>query len=231
MIELQGVSKVYRRGSSPVHALRSVTLSIPADSFTIIMGPSGSGKSTLLYLIGCLDTPTEGKIFFDGQDLGILSSNERAELRGRRIGFVFQDFRLISNLSAVENVELPLLLGGMKRSEARRRAEAALEQVGLAARVEHRPTELSGGETQRVAIARALINSPRLILADEPTGNLDSEAGARVFEILRTLNERGRSLIMVTHNPAFTAAADVLVVMRDGRLMEADCPTREVVQS
>lgn len=232
MIVLQGVTKVYRRGATSVYAVRGVTLTIPDNAFTIIMGPSGSGKSTLLYLIGCLDTPTEGQITLDGQDLSRLSSNERAEIRGKKMGFVFQDFRLISNLSALENVELPLLLRGTRRSHARVKARETLERMGLGERLDHRPTELSGGESQRVAIARALVNDPRVILADEPTGNLDSEAGARVFGLLRSLTEEGRQLIMVTHNPAFTAEADQVVYMVDGRPVKVDRPLqKEVIAS
>lgn len=229
MIELRGVSKTYRRGTHDVHAVRDVDLDIPSGRFTIIMGPSGSGKSTLLYLIGCLDTPTAGSIILDGKDLAKLSSNARARLRGRRIGFVFQSFHLISNLSAVENVELPLLLGGARRAEARRRAQAVLARVGLEARLNHRPTELSGGELQRVAIARALINDPDLILADEPTGNLDTATGAQVFSFLKDLKDGGKTCIMVTHNPAFADEADALVCMRDGRPVEAHCAMREVI--
>ncbi len=229
MIELRGVSKTYHRGTHDVHAVRDVDLDIPSGQFTLIMGPSGSGKSTLLYLIGCLDTPTAGSITLDGEDLARLSSNARAQLRGRRIGFVFQSFHQISNLSAVENVELPLLLAGVKRAGARSRAEAALDRVGLAPRLHHRPTELSGGELQRVAIARALINDPDLILADEPTGNLDTATGTQVLGFLKELKDGGKTCIMVTHNPAFADEADVVVLMRDGRQVEAHCAMREMI--
>lgn len=231
MIELSGVSKVYRRGSNTVSALRDVDLHVPAGHFTIIMGPSGSGKSTLLYLIGCLDTPTSGSIILDGKNFASLSSNERADLRARHIGFVFQSFHQISNLTAVENVELPLLLGGTSRREARGRAEAALERVGLRERLHHRPTELSGGELQRVAIARSLINDPDLVLADEPTGNLDTEAGARVLSFLKELKDGGRTPIVVTHNPEFAKHADFLVCMRDGRRVEPSSAIREEVRT
>lgn len=220
MIELRGVSKVYRRGANAVHAVRDLDLDIPSGLFNVIMGPSGSGKSTLLYLIGCLETPTTGTILLDGKDLASLSSNARAEMRGRQIGFVFQSFHLIANLSAIENVELPLLLRGVARVAAHRSAREALERVGLGMRFSHRPTELSGGELQRVAIARALINDPSLILADEPTGNLDTEAGTQVFAFLKELKDGGRTPIVVTHNPGFAEQAEFLVCMRDGQRVD-----------
>ena len=230
MISLKSVSKIYRRGANEVSAVRNLDLDIPSGAFSVIMGPSGSGKSTLLHLIGCLDTPTEGKILLNGTDLAALSSNERAELRARRIGFVFQSFNQISNLSAAENVELPMLLSGVSRTKARERARSALERVGLDARRSHRPTELSGGELQRVAIARALINDPDVILADEPTGNLDTETGGQVTRLLRNLKSEGSTPIVVTHNPEFEEFADFLVHMRDGQRVDClDRSRREVV--
>jgi len=221
MISLRKVSKTYQRGSQAVHAVRDLDLDLPFREFSVITGPSGSGKSTLLHLIGCLDTPTAGEIHLGDADLARLSSNQRADLRAQRIGFVFQRFNQISNLSAAENVELPMLLGRVSRSAARRRARAALEQVGLGARVHHRPTELSGGELQRVAIARALINGPDVVLADEPTGNLDSATGEQVISLLKSLKDEGTTPVVVTHNRDIAATADVLVCMQDGRRADA----------
>jgi len=221
MISLDRVSKCYRREPNMVHALRDLDLDIPLGVFTIVMGPSGSGKSTLLHLIGCLDTPTAGRIELEGTNLAELSTNQRAELRSRRIGFVFQSFHQISNLSAIENVELPMLLSGATRRTARARARTALERVSLGDRADHRPTELSGGELQRVAIARALINDPDLILADEPTGNLDTETGEQVTRLLRQLAGRGSTPIVVTHNPEYAEFADSLVYLRDGRQVDS----------
>ena len=221
MISLSNVKKIYHRGANEVRALRGLDLDIPAGVFTVIMGPSGSGKSTLLHLIGCLDTPTAGNIELDGTSLSHLSSNERAELRARMIGFVFQSFNQIPNLSAVENVELPMLLARVSRTEARTRARAALEQVGLGERIGHRPSELSGGELQRVAIARALVNNPDIVLADEPTGNLDTQIGEQVISMLMHLKDKGKTPIIVTHNPEVGNIADFLVHMRDGKRVES----------
>ena len=231
MIALKNVSKTYRRGVNTIRAVREIDLEIPFGIFTVIMGPSGSGKSTLLYLIGCLDTPSAGEIWLEGRSLAGLNPNERAELRGQRIEFVFQSFHQISNLSAVENVELPMLLGGTSRAEARGRGRAALERVGLGPRLHHRPNELSGGELQRVAIARALINDPDLVLADEPTGNLDTEAGEQVVSILKDLKSGGRAPVVVTHNPEFSTQADFLVYMRDGRRVDFRERSGQEVQS
>jgi len=230
MIALKNVSKTFERGANTIRAVREIDLEIPFGIFTVIMGPSGSGKSTLLYLIGCLDTPSAGEIWLEGRSLAGLNPNERAELRGQRIGFVFQSFHQISNLSAVENVELPMLLGGTSRAEARGRGRAALERVGLGLRLHHRPNELSGGELQRVAIARALINDPDLVLADEPTGNLDTEAGEQVISILKELKSGGRAPIVVTHNPEFASRADFLVYMRDGRRVDSRDRSGQEVQ-
>ena len=220
MISLRKVEKTYYRGPNEVRAIRGLDLDIPPGVFTVIMGPSGSGKSTLLHLIGCLDTPTAGDVQLDGTNLSHLSSNDRAELRARKIGFVFQSFNQIPNLSAVENVELPMLLGRVSRTEARTRAKAALDQVGLGKRIGHRPSELSGGELQRVAIARALVNNPDIVLADEPTGNLDTQTGEQVISMLIQLKEKGKTPIIVTHNPDVGTIADFLVHMRDGKRVE-----------
>lgn len=221
MISLRNVYKVYHRGTSEVRAVQEFTLDVPDGAFAAVIGPSGSGKSTLLHLIGCLDTPTAGEIELDGMDLARLSSNGRAELRARQLGFVFQKFNLLPNLSAVENVELPLLLAGSARQDARRRAQAALRQVNLGDRMLHRPAELSGGEQQRVAIVRALVNDPHVILADEPTGNLDTVTGEQVIRLLKELKGQGKTAIVVTHNLEIAADADFVVFMRDGRRVES----------
>jgi len=221
MISLRDVHKVYHRGENEVRAVQGLTLDVPDGAFAAVIGPSGSGKSTLLHLIGCLDTPTAGEIELDGMDLSRLSSNGRAELRARRVGFVFQKFNLLPNLSAVENVELPLLLAGSARPDARRRAQAALRQVNLEDRMHHRPAELSGGEQQRVAIVRALVNNPHVILADEPTGNLDTVTGEQVIRLLKELKGQGKTAIVVTHNLEIAAVADFVVYMRDGRRVES----------
>jgi len=229
MISLRNVHKTYHPGRNEVRAVRGLDLDVPPGVLAVIMGPSGSGKSTLLHLIGCLDTPTAGDIELDGVSLAALSSNERAELRARRVGFVFQKFNLIPNLSAVENVELPMLFGGVSRALARGKARAALERVGLTERAAHRPTELSGGEQQRVAIARAVVNDPDVILADEPTGNLDTETGERVLLLLREWKGQGKTEIVVTHNPEVASLADFLIFMRDGKRADSlDRPRPEV---
>jgi putative ABC transport system ATP-binding protein len=230
MISLRNVHKTYHPGPNEVRAVRGVDLDVPPGVLAVIMGPSGSGKSTLLHLIGCLDTPTAGEIELDGANLSQLSSDARAELRARRIGFVFQKFNLIPNLSAVENVELPMLLAGVSRHEARTTARAALERVALKERADHRPAELSGGEQQRVAIARALVNSPDVILADEPTGNLDTETGERVLLLLKELKGQGKTAIVVTHNPEVASLADFLVYMRDGKRVDSLERTRQEVR-
>ncbi|TFH10690.1 MAG: ABC transporter ATP-binding protein [Candidatus Atribacteria bacterium] len=221
MISLLGVEKTYQRGANQVHALRGLDLEIASSEFTIIMGPSGSGKSTLLHLVGCLDTPSAGQILFEGTDLVQLSSTQRAEFRRRRIGFIFQRFNQIPNLSAQENVELPLLLSGAPRRQAHEQARSALRQVGLAERSSHRPSELSGGELQRVTVARALVNNPDAILADEPTGNLDMETGDQVISMLRHLKDEGRACIVVTHNPELAIPGDSLVYVRDGKRVDS----------
>jgi putative ABC transport system ATP-binding protein len=217
MMELQEVAKSYPQGRRMVHALRGVSLKISAGEFVSIMGPSGSGKSTLLHLVGALDVPTSGRVLFDGRDLQTLSDTERSLLRRNRIGFIFQFFNLLPTLTAVENVALPLLLGGGNRRQARERALAGLSQVGLSDRAGHFPEEISGGEMQRVAIARALVTEPEAILCDEPTGNLDSVTSKEILAMLRSLPEEGRrSVVMVTHDPQAAGYADRLVMIRDG---------------
>ena len=218
VIEAQGLARTYRLGSTEVQALRGVDLRIAPGEFAALMGPSGSGKSTLMHLLGCLDTPTAGKYRLEGRDVSGLSHDERARLRNSRIGFVFQTFNLLPLLSALDNVALPLLYQG-RTPDVKKRATTALEQVGLAERVEHRPTELSGGERQRVAIARALVVEPALLLADEPTGNLDSKTGEEILRLLEDLHASGRTLLLVTHDAGVAAHAGRIVQMQDGQIV------------
>jgi putative ABC transport system ATP-binding protein len=218
LARLARASKAYRRGASEVRALEAVDLSVDEGECLAIMGPSGSGKSTLLSLLGCLDRPSEGDVFLDGVPVAALQDKERSRLRNRTIGFVFQSFHLIPQLTVLENVETPLLYGAVPAAEWRSRARAALDTVGLTHRADHRPTELSGGEAQRAAIARALVGSPRLILADEPTGNLDSTTGEEIAGLLFALNAQGRTVVLVTHNEALARRAERIVRLRDGRI-------------
>ncbi|NLG68086.1 MAG: ABC transporter ATP-binding protein [Firmicutes bacterium] len=217
-IRLQGVSKVYGRGESAVVALRDVDLTVAPGEYVAITGPSGSGKSTLMHLLGCLDRPTSGKILIEGQDVTRLSEPRLAALRNRRIGFVFQSFHLMPRETVLRNVEWPLIYAGLPPARRRERALQVLSQVGMAHRVRHRPQELSGGERQRVAIARALVNDPAFILADEPTGNLDSANGEQVLALLEELNAQGRTVILVTHDMGIAHRARRLIRVRDGRV-------------
>jgi putative ABC transport system ATP-binding protein len=229
LVEVRGLSRIYRSaGGVEVAALRGVDLTVEEGEMVAIMGPSGSGKSTLMNLLGCLDRPTEGSYFLDGQEVSRLSPDELARLRNRRIGFVFQGFNLLARTSALENVELPLLYAGISdAAERRRRAWEALEAAHIAHRAAHTPAELSGGEQQRVAIARALVMHPALILADEPTGNLDSRTSDEVMELFRALNtDRGLTLILVTHEADVGARCRRLVAMRDGRVVADGTPER-----
>jgi putative ABC transport system ATP-binding protein len=217
LIELDRVSKVYGSGPAAVKAVDEVSLSVPVGDFLAVMGPSGSGKSTLMHILGCLDSPTSGRYLFAGEDVSRLSEAELAYVRNRRIGFVFQQFHLLPRLTAWRNVELPLLY-----REATRRREAALQaldHVGLGDRVEHRPTEMSGGQQQRVAIARALVTDPDLILADEPTGNLDSGSSHEILGMLQRLNRDGRTVVLITHDAEIAKTANRVVRMLDGRLV------------
>lgn len=221
LLDLKGITKEYKLGKTIVRALRGLDLNIEEGEIVAIMGPSGSGKSTLMHIVGALDTPTGGTAILDGQDLQQLKERQLVTLRGKKVGFVFQTFNLIQTLSAQQNVELPMIFQGIRKGERARRAKELLSKVGLANRVRHRPNELSGGERQRVAIARALANDPEIILADEPTGNLDSESGAPILALLKKLStDDGRTVIIVTHDPDATAIADRIVRLRDGCVVE-----------
>ena len=216
MIELKNVTKVYQMGTQEVHALRGVDLTVEKGEYVAIMGPSGSGKSTLMNIIGCLDVPTTGSYMLDDTDVSDMSDDQQARIRNQQIGFVFQQFNLLPRTKALKQVALPLMYAGMGRQERNRRAKEALESVGLADRLDHRPDELSGGQQQRVAIARALATEPGLILADEPTGALDSETGAELLELFADLNRRGITIVTVTHDPQVGGAARRAVHLRDG---------------
>jgi putative ABC transport system ATP-binding protein len=215
VITLEGITKVYRTGEVEVAALKGISLHIPEGEFVAIMGPSGSGKSTLMNLIGCLDQPSSGRYILDGYDVSALTDDQLAWIRNRKIGFVFQSYNLIPRASAVHNVEMPLIYAGdnLQRKE---RAMAALESVGLLERAGHLPNELSGGQQQRVAVARALVTDPAILLADEPTGNLDSESSLEIMKLLRDLNQQGRTIVLITHEPDIAAFASRVVRVRDG---------------
>jgi putative ABC transport system ATP-binding protein len=218
VLRLDSVSKVYGRGDAAVHALRDVSFTVSTGDFVAVTGPSGSGKSTLMHILGCLDIPSSGSYSFGGEQVGRMDEQQLAGVRNRRIGFVFQQFQLLPTLSAWRNVELPLLYRNAR--DRKGMALRALEQVGLADRVNHKPTELSGGQQQRVAIARALVTDPDLILADEPTGNLDSVSSRDVLAILRSLNDSGRTVVLITHDPNVAAIPRRMLAMTDGRLRE-----------
>jgi putative ABC transport system ATP-binding protein len=221
-IVLADVKKTYQMGDQTVHALAGVDLSIAAGEFTAIMGPSGSGKSTMMNILGCLDRPTEGSYILDGQEVATLGDDELAITRNKKIGFVFQSFNLLPRMDALENVALPLVYAGVGKAERTGRAAKALAMVGLEERMHHLPNELSGGQRQRVAIARALVNDPTIIMADEPTGNLDTKSGDEVMGIFQSLNDLGRTVILVTHEPDIAAHARRVVHVRDGRIVRDD---------
>jgi putative ABC transport system ATP-binding protein len=228
MIEMEDITKTYEMGTQQVHALRGVTLTIADGDFVAIVGASGSGKSTLMNIIGCLDQPTDGTYILDEIDVSDMDDNDLARIRNERIGFVFQQFNLLARTVALKQVALPLMYGGVSRSERMDRSRAALESVGLGDRIDHRPDELSGGQQQRVAIARALVTRPSLILADEPTGALDTQSGEEILKLFEQLNQEGITLVVVTHDPEVAARARRQITLRDGliisdttRVMEA----------
>jgi putative ABC transport system ATP-binding protein len=220
LIQLTGVTKTYDAGELAVQALRGIDLAIEKGQMAAVIGPSGSGKSTLMHILGCLDAPSKGRYVLDGQDVSTLSSFQLAGVRNRKIGFVFQTFNLLPKASLLRNVELPLLYAGIGSAERRERAGAALERVGLGDRLKHRPSELSGGQRQRAAIARALVNEPSLILADEPTGNLDTKTGLEILRIFHEMHERGETIVIVTHDPRIAEQCQRLVQIVDGRIQD-----------
>lgn len=227
VIHVEELAREYQMGAERVQALRGLTLTIRRNEYVAIMGPSGSGKSTLMNLMGCLDTPSGGSYWLNGQEVSRLTDDALARVRNREIGFVFQTFNLLPRASALHNVELPLVYAGVPSRERRQRAERALAQVGLENRMQHRPNELSGGQRQRVAIARALVNDPSLLLADEPTGNLDSTTSEEIMKVFEELHVQGQTIVVVTHEPSIAAHAERVVVLRDGRL-DSDTRTERV---
>lgn len=221
MLEIKKVKKIYQMGKVKVEALRGVSFYVDKGEFVAIMGPSGSGKSTLMHIIGCLDKPTEGSFIIGGKDMSKLNDDKLAEIRNKRIGFVFQQFNLLSRTSILNNVETPLIYAGVKTKLRRELAQQALERVGLGDRIKHKPNEISGGEKQRAAIARALVNNPLIILADEPTGNLDTKTGEEIMKIFYKLHQEGHTIIMVTHEAEIARHAHRIIHLRDG-LIEKD---------
>jgi len=226
VIQALNLRRAYPMGDKAVLALRGVDLLIRRNEYVAIMGPSGSGKSTLMNLLGCLDTPTDGEYWLNGQEVSRMSDDALARVRNREIGFVFQTFNLLPRATALHNVELPLIYAGVPAPERSRRARQALERVGLAQRAAHRPSELSGGQRQRVAIARALVNRPSLLLADEPTGNLDSTTSEEIMKVFGDLRAQGQTIVVVTHEPSIAGCAERLVVLRDGRVDSDSAPVK-----
>ena len=220
-LSVRSIAKIYQLGSVEVHALRGVSFEVETNDYVAIMGPSGSGKSTMMNLLGCLDRPTSGHYILDGEDVSTLGEDELADIRNRKIGFVFQTFNLLPRSNVFQNVELPLIYAGVSRARRRKVVEEAIDRVGLTERVHHRPTELSGGQRQRVAIARALVNRPSMLLADEPTGNLDSATGAEIMQLFAELHRAGNTVLLVTHETEMAQHAHRIIRLRDG-LIESD---------
>ncbi len=229
LISIKNMNKTYIMGSEKVEALKDVTINIRKNEYVALMGPSGSGKSTLMNLMGCLDSPTRGEYWLNGKEVSTMEDSELAEVRNRDIGFVFQTFNLLPRLSALENVALPLVYAGIGREERREKARKTLESVGLGDRVTHKPNELSGGQRQRVAVARALVNGPAIILADEPTGNLDSKTSSEIMGLFEEIHKKGNTVILVTHEMDIAMHAHRIIRLRDG-LVESDEPNENIVQ-
>ena len=230
VISINDLKKTYIMGTEQVHALKSITLDVKRNEYMALMGPSGSGKSTLMNLLGCLDTPTAGDYYLNGENVSVMSDSELAEIRNKEIGFVFQTFNLLPRLSTLDNVALPLVYAGMSKSERDDRAAEVLDSVGLGDRITHKPNELSGGQRQRVAIARALVNNPAIILADEPTGNLDTKTSIEIMEIFERIHENGNTIIVVTHEPDIAEHCHRIVRLRDG-LVESDIINENIIKA
>lgn len=230
VIKTINLSKIYQMGSLEVQALKTITMSIEKNEYVALMGPSGSGKSTLMNLIGCLDTPSSGSYILNGEDVSELEDDDLADVRNKEIGFVFQTFNLLPRLTALENVALPLIYGGIKSRERTEMAEMALEKVSLGDRMTHKPNELSGGQRQRVAIARAIVNNPAIILADEPTGNLDTKTSMEIMAIFERIHDLGNTIILVTHEPDIALHASRIIKLRDG-IIESDAINEEVIRA
>jgi len=228
IIELQHIKKIYLMGTQKVYALRDITTQIQKNEYVALMGPSGSGKSTLMNILGCLDTPTEGTYLLEGENVSTLSGDELAHIRNKKIGFVFQTFNLLPRMTALDNVALPLIYAGIKKSKRIKMAEKALETVGLKDRMMHKPNELSGGQRQRVAIARAIVNNPSIILADEPTGNLDTKTSIEIMNIFNQIHQAGNTVILVTHEPDIAENANRIIKLRDG-LIESDTMMEKLI--
>lgn len=220
MIDLRNITKTYDMGSVQVEVLRGITMHVDEGEFIAIVGPSGSGKSTLMNMIGCLDTPTTGEYYLDGKEISTYNEKQLSKIRNKKIGFIFQKFNLLPKLTALENVELPLIYGGMNQKERRQRSIDALEKVGLSDRMKHKPTELSGGQQQRVAIARALAGNPPVLLADEPTGNLDSKSGCDVMDLIKQLSKEGKTIVLITHDSDLAMEAKKIITIKDGLLVQ-----------